>query len=86
MRLIDADDLITYIKSTGLGTGIDTSQEDIVKAIEACPVVYDVNLVIEKLKEEKTIAYDDSIDEKIRVKLWNKAIGNAIKIVEGGIR
>lgn len=36
--------------------------------------------------EEKTIAYDDSIDEKIRVKLWNKAIGNAIKIVEGGIR
>lgn len=40
MRLIDADNLITYIKSTGLGTGIDTSQEDIVKAIEACPVDY----------------------------------------------
>lgn len=40
MRLIDADNLITYIKSTGLGTGIDTSQEDIVKAIEACPVAY----------------------------------------------
>lgn len=86
MRLIDADNLIIYIKSTGLGTGIDTSQEDIVKAIEACPVAYDVNLVIKKLEKEKTIAYDDSIDEKIRVKFWNKAIGNAIKIVEGGIR
>ena len=37
MRLIDADVLIGYIKSTGLGT------EDIVEAIEGCPTAYNVD-------------------------------------------
>lgn len=50
MRLIDADNLITYIKSTGLGTGIDTSQEDIVKAIEACPVADSSKMILSEVK------------------------------------
>lgn len=41
MRLIDTEDLIAYVKSTGLGTGPDTSQKDIIQAIESCPIAYD---------------------------------------------
>lgn len=80
MRLIDADKLKEVIHSSY------SDDLEILEKIDQHPTAYDVNLVIEKLEEEKTIAYDDSIDEKIRVRLWNKAIGNAIKIVEGGIR
>ena len=57
MRLIDADDLVAYIKSTGLGTGVDTSQEDVVKVIESCPTAYDVDKVVEQLEEIKRKKY-----------------------------
>lgn len=78
MRLIDADKLKHVIHC------VYSDDLEIIEKIDEQPTAFDVNLIVKKLEEEKTIAYDDSIDEKIRVKLWNKAIGNAIKIVEGG--
>lgn len=84
MRLIDADELIEYIKIWEIGTSISSDQKEFIDCINRQSTAFDVNLIVKKLEEEKTIAYDDSIDEKIRVRLWNKAIGNAIKIVEGG--
>ena len=84
MRLIDADELIEYIKIWEIGTSISSDQKEFIDCINRQPTAFDVNLIVKKLEEEKTIAYDDSIDEKIRVRLWNKAVGNAIKIVEGG--
>lgn len=80
MRLIDADKLKHVIHC------VYSDDLEILEKIDEQPTAFDVNLIVKKLEEEKTIAYDDSIDEKIRVKLWNKAIGNAIKIVEGGAR
>lgn len=85
-RLIDADELIEYIKIWEIGTSISSDQKEFVDCVNRQTTAFDVNLIVKKLEEEKTIAYDDSIDEKIRVRLWNKAIGNAIKIVEGGIK
>lgn len=79
MRLIDADKLKHVIHC------VYSDDLEILEKIDEQPTAFDVNLIVKKLEEEKTIAYDDSIDEKIRVRLWNKAIGNAIKIVEGGI-
>lgn len=78
MRLIDADKLKHVIHC------VYSDDLEILEKIDEQPTAFDVNLIVKKLEEEKTIAYDDSIDEKIRVRLWNKAIGNAIKIVEGG--
>lgn len=86
MRLIDANELIKYIKTWEIGTSISSDQKEFIDCISRQPTAFDVNLIVKKLEEEKTIAHDDSIDEKIRVRLWNKAIGNAIKIVEGGAR
>lgn len=80
MRLIDADKLKHVIHC------VYSDDLEILEKIDEQPTAFDVNLIVKKLEEEKTIAYDDSIDEKIRVKLWNKAIGNAIKIVEGSAR
>ena len=96
MRLIDADNLIKEMskwywdKEKQKAAEEDASPMDLfthlaITTVQEQPTAFDVNLIVKKLEEEKTIAYDDSIDEKIRVRLWNKAIGNAIKIVEGGI-
>ena len=88
MRLIDADFLKDAIEK-------EKDDNDYMRClcleltkeiIDEQPTAFDVNLIVKKLEEEKTIAYDDSIDEKIRVRLWNKAIGNTIKIVEEGAR
>lgn len=81
MRLVDADKSIH-----ALANDFISGKKTLGQVIDEQPTSYDVNLVVKKLEEEKTIAYDDSIDEKIRVKLWNKAIGNVIKIVEGDAR
>ena len=96
MRLIDADKLIKEMskwywdKEKQKAAEEDASPMDLfthlaITTVQEQPTAFDVNLIVKKLEEEKIIAYDDSIDEKIRVRLWNKAIGNAIKIVEGGI-
>lgn len=96
MKLIDADKLIQEMrkwywdKEKQKAAENDISPMDLfthlaITTVQEQPTAFDVNLIVKKLEEEKTIAYDDSIDEKIRVRLWNKAIGNAIKIVEGGI-
>ena len=79
-RLIDADKLKHAIHCAY------SDDLEILEKIDEQPTAFDVNLIVKKLEEEKTIAYDDSIDEKIRVRLWNKAIGNTIKIVEEGVR
>lgn len=91
-RLIDADllkeNLIKCLKPLEPEEEMidsDVALLSTLMEIDKQPTAFDVNLIVKKLEEEKTIAYDDSIDEKIRVRLWNKAIRNAIKIVEGGI-
>lgn len=83
MRLIDADKLRRIFEDSEYPCEL---QETLLGIVDVQPTAFDVNLVVKKLEEEKTIAYDDSIDEKIRVRLWNKAIGNTIKIVEEGVR
>lgn len=85
MRLIDADTLIGYVESTGLGAGLDTSQEDIIEAIERCPLAYDVDKVVERLETKKTRATalkKKYISEYFKGKA--DAFEFAIKIVKGG--
>lgn len=80
MRLIDADELIAYIESTGLAAGTDTSQEDIIKAIETCTSAYDVDKVVESLMNRfRVVSNDEDLE-------WNRAIDYAIGIIKDGVR
>lgn len=50
--------------------------------IENQPTAFDREKVIEELEDMKDIPHDDSVEEIISTKIWNKAIKKAIGIVE----
>ena len=77
-RLIDADELIKYIKIWGIGTSISSDQKEFIDCINEQFTVFNVNKVVESLEN----GYRDvSSDEDLE---WNRAIDYAIKIVKGG--
>ena len=51
MRLIDADELIGYIKIWEVGTSIDSGQQEFIDTVNKQPTAYDVDKVIERLEE-----------------------------------
>lgn len=54
MRLIDADDLIEYIKIWDIGMSIDSDQKEFINCINRQLTVFNVDKVIEALEQEKT--------------------------------
>lgn len=77
-RLIDADELIKYIKIWEIGTSISSDQKEFIDCINEQFTVFNVNKVVESLEN----GYRDvSSDEDLE---WNRAIDYAIKIVKGG--
>lgn len=77
-RLIDADDLIEYIKIWDIGNSISSDQKEFIDCINEQFTVFNVNKVVESLEN----GYRDvSSDEDLE---WNRAIDYAIKIVKGG--
>lgn len=69
MRLIDADELIKYIKIWEIGTSISSDQKEFIDCINEQPTAFDVDKVIEKLEdylfEKYCIEGDDDNIEKI---------------------
>lgn len=53
-RLIDADDLIEYIKIWDIGNSISSDQKEFINCINRQLTVFDVDKVIEALEQEKT--------------------------------
>jgi hypothetical protein len=53
-RLIDADELIKYIKIWEIGTSISSDQKEFIDCINEQPTVFDVDKVVEQLKTKKT--------------------------------
>ena len=88
-RLIDADDLIEYIKAFEIGTSISSDQKEFIDCVNKQPTVFDVNKVVEQIEQLKmryflTIA--NTGDKKLDVayeKVGN-ALDRAIEIVKGG--
>ena len=77
-RLIDADELIKYIKIWGIGTSIMSDQKEFIDCINRQPTVFDVEKVTESLMNRfRVVSNDEDLE-------WNRAIDYAIKIVEGG--
>lgn len=69
MRLIDADELIEYIKIWEIGTSISSDQKEFIDCINNQPTAFDADKVIEKLEdylfEKYCIEGDDDNIEKI---------------------
>ena len=79
-RLIDADELIKYIKIWEVGTSISSDQKEFVDTINKQLTVFDVNKVVEQLENRSALA---------RPVGWSKAyeiimLKDAIEIVKGG--
>lgn len=68
-RLIDADELIEYIKIWEIGTSISSDQKEFIDCINEQPTAFDVDKIIEKLEdylfEKYCIEGDDDNIEKI---------------------
>lgn len=79
-RLIDADDLIEYIKIWEIGNSISSDQKEFIDCIDRQPTAFDVDEVVkqlEKLIEDKTSESGDD---------WYTAecLNEAVDIVKGG--
>lgn len=64
-RLIDADELVEYIKIWELGTSISSDQKEFVDCINNQPTVFDVDKVIEQMEEYLFEKYCIESDEKV---------------------
>ena len=69
-RLIDADELIKYIKIWEIGTSINSDQKEFIDCVNEQPTAFDVDKVAERLEEylfEKyCIEGDAKIDEIVK--------------------
>ncbi len=69
-RLIDADELIKYIKIWEVGTSISSDQKEFIDCINNQPTVFDVDKVVEQLEkylfEKYCIEGDEKIDEIVK--------------------
>lgn len=86
-RLIDADELIKYIKIWEIGNSISSDQKEFIDCVNRQFTVFDVDKVIERLETKKTRA-TESKRKYISEYFKGKADGLefAIKIVkEGGV-
>jgi len=70
MRLIDADELIKYIKIWEIGTSISSDQKEFIDCVNKQPTAFDVDKVVEQLEnylfEKYCIEGDATIDEIIK--------------------
>lgn len=88
-RLIDADELIKYIKIWEIGTSISSDQKEFIDCVNEQPTVFDVDKVVEQLKQLKmryflTIANTGDADKDCAYKNIANTIDRAIEIIKGG--
>ena len=77
-RLIDADDLIEYIKIWEIGNSISSDQKEFIDCVNRQPTAFDAEKVTESLMDRfRVVSNDEDLE-------WNRAIDYAVKIVEGG--
>lgn len=88
-RLIDADDLIEYIKIWEIGNSISSDQKEFIDCVNRQFTAFNVDKVVEQMEQLKmryflTIA--NTGDKKLDVAYENvgNALDRAIEIVKGG--
>lgn len=88
-RLIDADDLIEYIKIWEIGNSISSDQKEFIDCVNEQFTVFDADKVVEQLEELKmryflTIANTGDTDKDCAYKNIANTIDKAVEIVKGG--
>ena len=89
MRLIDADELIKYIKNWEIGTSISSYQKEFIDCVNNQPTAFDVDNVVEQLEDLKEMYWFSIANtgyKKLDVDYKNieYALDRAIEIVKGG--
>lgn len=95
MRLIDADELIEYIKIWEIGTSISSDQKEFVDCVNRQTTAFDVDKVVEQLESIKEKKYTACSDQECGYckylstcscgdKADKLALDRAIEIVKGG--
>lgn len=94
-RLIDADDLIEYIKIWDIGNSISSDQKEFIDCVNRQPTVFDVDKVIRQIKDVKEKKDGACIDVQCELcdyyndcgeidMSYKLALDKAIEIVKGG--
>lgn len=88
-RLIDADELIKYIKIWEIGTSISSDQKELIDCVNKQLTAFDAGKVVEQLKQLKmkyflTIANTGDADKDCAYKNIANTIDRAIEIIKGG--
>lgn len=89
MRLIDADELIKYIKIWEIGTSISSDQKEFINCVNEQLTAFDVDKVVEQLKDLKAMYWfsiANTGDKKLDVAYENvgNALDRAIEITKDG--
>lgn len=95
MRLIDADELIKYIKIWEVGTSISSDQKEFIDCVNEQPTAFDADEVVRQIKNIKEKKYVACTDQKCGYckylstcscgdKADKLALDCAIEIVKGG--
>lgn len=79
-RLIDADELIKYIKIWEIGTSISSDQKEFIDCVNEQPTAFDVDAVVQQLEMLIEDKVSESGDD------WHTAqcLNEAVEIVKGG--
>lgn len=88
-RLIDADELIVYIKAFEIGTSISSDQKEFIDCVNEQLTVFDVDKVVKQLKDLKAMYWfsiANTGDKKLDIAYENvgNALDRVIEIVKGG--
>lgn len=88
-RLIDADELIKYIKIWEVGTSISSDQKEFIDCVNKQPTAFDVDKVAKQLKDLKAMYWfsiANTGDKKLDVAYENvgNALDKAIELVKEG--
>lgn len=80
MRLIDADELIKYIKIWEIGTSISSDQKEFIDCVNKQPTDFDVDEVIQQLE----MLIEDKVSESGDDWYTAQCLNEAVEIVKGG--
>ena len=89
MRLIDADELIKYIKIWEIGTSIMSDQKEFIDCVNNQPTAFDVDKISKELVKQKKIANKkmNESDDTYSMSYYDgfsSGLAIAIGIVKGG--
>lgn len=79
-RLIDADELIKYIKIWEIGTSVSSGQKEFIDCVNKQPTAFDVDKVVQQLEKRSTLAKPVGWTKSYEIVILN----DAVEIVKGG--